>query len=441
MQNRSFLLGLLVLLLVACAKDNPNYQQDAADPELLHRSVKELTNVIVHDIFSPPVAGRIYAYSTIAAYEAMAPGYPGYQRLEGQLNGLEPGPKPETGQVYCYPVAGLQALLTTGKALIFSEDKMQAYMDQLAADMQAIHIPKDVYERSVAYGTAVAQHIIDWSKKDNYSQTRTFPKYTLTGEPSKWQPTPPDYMDALEPHWNKIRPLTLDSAAQFKPAPPTPYDTTPGSQYMKEVMDVYNVIKEQQTEERTAIAKFWDCNPYVSHHAGHVMFATKKITPGGHWINITAIACRQNKTDIMESARAYVTVAISVMDGFISCWDEKFRSEATRPETVINKFIDEEWRPLLQTPPFPEYTSGHSVVSGAASTALTAIFGDKISYTDDTEEEFGMPARTFTSFRQAAEEASISRMYGGIHYRPALDNGLEQGRAVSSWVLSKVKTK
>jgi hypothetical protein len=206
-------------------------------------------------------------------------------------------------------------------------------------------------------------------------------------------------------------------------------------------MEVYEALEAEDKEERLAIAKFWDCNPYVSHHTGHVMFATKKITPGGHWMGIAAIACKQDNADFMKSTQAYTLTSIALADAFISCWDEKYRSNLVRPETVINRHIDEEWAPALQTPPFPEYTSGHSVISRAAAIALTSIFGENFSYHDDVEEEYGLPARDFNSFIEASEEAAVSRLYGGIHYRPAIDNGVAQGEKVGKYVVANIKMK
>jgi hypothetical protein len=170
------------------------------------------------------------------------------------------------------------------------------------------------------------------------------------------------------------------------------------------------------------------------------MFATKKITPGGHWIGITNIATRNAKADFMQTVEAYTLVSISLFDGFISCWDEKYRSELIRPETVINKYIDENWAPVLQTPPFPEYTSGHSVISAAAAATLTSLFGEPFSFEDDTELEYGLPPRTFNSFYEASNEAAISRLYGGIHYLPACENGIVQGKALGKFVVSNIAT-
>jgi hypothetical protein len=279
---------------------------------------------------------------------------------------------------------------------------------------------------------------------DNYNQTRTMPKFTVnTDDPSRWQPTPPAYMDGIEPHWNKIRPFVIDSASQFKPTPPPPFSMEKGTDFYKEVKEVYDIsnkiTKEGDNSEEIAIAQFWDCNPYVSVTRGHLMFATKKISPGAHWIGIAKIASKMTNSDFNKTVYAYTKTSIAIADAFISCWDEKYRSNLIRPETLINEHIDENWKPVLQTPPFPEYTSGHSVVSGAAATALTDIFGDDFAFADDTEIAFGLPIRSFASFDQAADEAAISRMYGGIHYRKAVAIGVKQGRDLGKFVLGKLK--
>jgi len=212
----------------------------------------------------------------------------------------------------------------------------------------------------------------------------------------------------------------------------------PGTDFYEMTMEVYDSVKNI-AEEGREIASFWDCNPYVSTHKGHFMFATKKITPGGHWMGITGIVSGKNGDSYKEAARTYAMVSIALADAFISCWDEKYRSNLIRPETVINEFIDPEWKPILQTPPFPEHTSGHSVISASAATALTSIYGEPFSFTDTVEVEYGLPARSFASFRDAADEAAISRMYGGIHYRPAIEYGVEQGKQVGSLIVGRLQ--
>jgi hypothetical protein len=432
----------VVAVLGACTASmrNEDYKPKVDNPELYHRSVKHVTDVIVHDIFSPPVASRIYVYMSVAGYEAAIHDNPGYESLAGQLKGLEPVPQPQPSLEYCYPLASVEAMLTVGKALVFSEDKMDEYHAEIMQEFKDAGLPDEIFDRSVAYGQQIAKHILDWSSKDNYKQSRSFPKYSIDEDPSTWKPTPPAYMDAVEPHWAKIRSMVMDSCSQFKPAPPTPFSIAKGTPFYKDAYEVYSTVKNLTPEQRD-IAFFWDCNPFVMNVKGHVMFATKKISPGGHWMNITHVACVKAKANFVQCAEAYAMVAISQMDAFISCWDEKYRSRLIRPETYINEYIDEDWLPVLQTPPFPEYTSGHSIVSSACSVALTHLFGDNFSFTDSTEFEFGLTARSFPSFIDAAKEAAISRLYGGIHYRPAIENGFKSGTAIGHLVVDKVKTR
>ena len=435
----------LTILLAGCQEEiNDNYAAELAEPERYHRAVKQLTDVIVHDIFSPPVAARIYAYSSLAGYEALAAGDANLRSLGGQITEFTAPAAPPPNTEISYPLAALAAQIKVGKHLIFSEDKVDEFRDNLLREVADVRPPTEVVAASLAYGESVADHIIEYLDGDMYKQTRTYPKYAITNDPTKWQPTPPDYMDGIEPSWAKIRPFTLDSASQFRPLPPTPYDTTAGSPWMRDVMEVYEVftgVDEAERAERTAIAKFWDCNPYVSHHVGHVMFATKKITPGGHWVNIAAIAARRADADFGRTVEAYALMSLAMHDAFISCWDEKYRSKLLRPETFINEFVDAQWTPLLQTPPFPEHTSGHSVVSRACALVLTDLYGDDFAFADDSEEEYDLPTREFPSFLAASEEAALSRLYGGIHYRPAIDYGVTQGEAVGRHALGRLRSR
>src|SRR6187551_1059310 len=435
---KKFLISCFVVsaVFVSCSKDDNAWRAKAENPEFLHRSIKQVTDVIVHDIFSPPVASRIYTYMSVAAYEAAIHQDTKYVTLAGQLNGLEAVPQPDAGVEYCYSLASVQAALKVGKTLVFSDDMMDEFYGKVMEEYRRSGMPEEVFDRSVAYGKAVAEHIIAWSSKDNYKQTRSFPKYSIEDNPATWKPTPPAYMDAVEPHWNKIRTFVLDSAQQFKPLPPTPFSTDKKSQFYQEALAVHD-IGVGLTKEQREIASFWDCNPFMMNVKGHVMFATKKISPGGHWMNITRVACAKTNTNFIQSSEAYVRVAMSLVEGFISCWDEKYRTRLIRPESYINQYIDETWVPMLQTPPFPEYTSGHSVISGSSAIALTDMFGEKFAFTDSTEMEFGMTARSFKSFNEAASEAGISRVYGGIHYQPACTNGLDQGRKVGSFIRDK----
>jgi PAP2 superfamily len=420
---------------------NPNFQQDAANPECLHQALTSLTTVIKHDLFAPMVASRIYGYAHIAGYEALIGGSKEYKSLVGQLRGLDVLPKPEADKEYCYPLASVAAYMKVGKKLTFSEDSVDTYIRVAMAKFKAMGVPKGVFERSVAFGDTIGGAIIKWSSKDNYLQMRSMPKYTVkTQDPTRWRPTAPEYADALEPHWNKLRSLTLDSASQFRPIPPTPFDSSKSSKFYKEAYEVFKSVQDT-TADKIATAWYWDDNPSALNNVGHVNFLRKKITPPGHWLCITMYAARQQKLDIYKTAEAYVQVAIAEFDAFISCWDEKYRSEVIRPESYISKYIKPEWTPIIVTPPFPEYTSGHSAASGAASVVLGSLLGKNTAFTDSTEVIFGIPPRSFKSFDEAAEQAAVSRLYAGIHYRPAISEGLKQGRLVGEYILKKVKTR
>lgn len=437
-----FFLTAFIGIASACSVSTPteDYRPKVYNADFIHRSVKQVTDVIVHDIFSPPVSSRIYAYMSVAGYEAAIHDNPQYVSLAGQLNGLQPVPKPQQGVEYCYPLASVEAILAVGKALVFSEDKMDVFYNKIMGEFRDAGIPDEIFERSTAYGREVAQHILAWSASDNYKESRSFPKFSIEDNASTWKPTPPAYMDAIEPHWARIRTFAIDSCGQFKPAGPTPFSVEKSSRFYKEAVEVYTVGRNLTDEERE-IASFWDCNPFVMNVKGHVMFATKKISPGGHWMNITHVACKKVNADYLQAVEAYALVSVALMDGFISCWDEKYRSKLIRPETYINEHIDEDWVPLLQTPPFPEYTSGHSVISAASAVTLTKLFGENFSFLDSTEVEFGLPARSFNSFQEAAQEAAVSRLYGGIHYRPAIEHGVTEGKALGNYIIEKIRTR
>ena len=441
MLKKLSLLVLSAVLITSCSKEEKPL---VVTPDDYNNAVDKVTEVIIHDIFSPPVASRIYAYSNMAAYEVLVQNNPEYKSLAGQIHELGETPKPDTDAAVNYDVAALVAQMEMAKSLIFSEDRITEMRDSLYTQWEEQN-PTEL-EASKAYGLKVADHIKAWMDGDMYKQTRTMPKFSVNPDnPSRWQPTPPAYMDGIEPHWMKIRTLVIDSADQFKPIPPPEFSMEEGSEFHKQLMEVYDVrnamTEEGDESEKMEIAKFWDCNPYVSTHKGHLMFATKKITPGGHWIGIVKIATKKANADLMETVYVYTKTSVALFDGFISCWDEKYRSNLIRPETLINQYIDDAWAPVLQTPPFPEYSSGHSVVSGAAAEVLTQIYGDNFQFDDDTETAYGLPVRSFDSFRNDSSEAALSRLYGGIHYRAAIEEGLKQGRQLGQFVAQNLQMK
>ena len=302
MKIKVFLFFILSLLLLNCSslENDLAYKEKLQDPELFQFAMQNLTDLVVYDIFSPPVASRVYLYPTIAAYEVVRQGFPSkYNTLVGQVNGLPSLPDLKDTNLD-YNLAALYAFNEVGKKLIFSEDKMGKFENNFAQKIKNIKVPREVHKNSKDYGSKAANTILEWASKDMYSKTRTFPKYTIKEEDKFWKPTPPDYMDGIEPHWKEIRTMVIDSSNQFAPKPPLDFDLTKGSAFQKqllEVFDITNALNEDQIE----IAKFWDCNPYVTHHRGHAMFATKKITPGGHWIGITSIAFIDSTLEFVSS--------------------------------------------------------------------------------------------------------------------------------------------
>lgn len=437
MKSINYIFCLLFFCLMGCATTDEEIQVTAED---YHKALDKLTEVIVYDIFSPPVASRIYAYPSIAAYEITCQDtLQNNTSLSKQIPHLSPIPKPTSLERVDLKMAAVLAYLNVGEELIFSTHKISSYTDSLSNAWSKS--PK--FKDSKIYADKVSQHILNWANQDQYAQTRTMPKFSInTEDPARWVPTPPDYMDGIEPNWNQMRTFVMDSASVFKPTPPTEFSIDEDSQFFAELMEVYDAVNEAREEgedsEKILIAQFWDCNPYVSTHKGHMMFATKKITPGAHWILINKEVARKENLNFFDTAKTYAFITIGIYEAFISSWDEKYRSNLVRPETLINTYIDEQWMPILQTPPFPEHTSGHSVVSGASSVIMTKLYGEDYEFEDTTEIPYGLPSRTFTSFNVAAEEAAISRLYGGIHYMPAIEVGLVQGRKVGNHVLNSL---
>ena len=418
----------------------PNWKSKIENANYIHRAIKEITDVMVYDIYSPPVAARTYAYISVTAYETLIHESHDYISLAGQLHGLQPSPEPEMAKEYSYTLAAVHALLTVGKSLVISEEKVDAFEKAMLEEFKKDGIPQNVFDNSIAYGDKMVEHILAWMSKDNYNYTKSMGAYTVRNDSASWKPTPPVYMKAVEPHWNQMRTFILDSAQAFKPVKPPHFSIDSSSAFYKEAVEVLKQGNSNTVEQRN-IAQFWDCNPFNVNQRGHVMYAVKKISPGGHWMNITRLACQKANKGPVASAEAYAYVAITVNDGFIACWDEKYRSVVMRPETYINQYIDPAWRPVLQTPPFPEYVSAHSVISAGASVLLTKLFGKNFSFTDSTEVEFGIPPREFKSFYDASKEAGISRYYGGIHYLPAVNYGLDIGKEIGIFVEKEITTR
>ena len=418
--KRLFVCLCIIASLYSC-KPNLEYKAYLHDPQLFSNTVHELNSVVMGNNFPPMIAARNYTYGAIAAYEIMAAGYPKkYQSLAGQLKGFTSVAKMAPNTPVDYELAALLAYIKVGEAVTFPEGSMQDYKDSILTIARNKGLPENVEQASQTFADSMGASIIRWSKNDNYAQTRSAEKYTVKDEPGRWVPTPPMYAQAAEPHWMEIRTMVLDSAKQFAPPPPIPYNITDKkSAYYQQVMALKNAV-DSLTDEQKHMAEFWDDNPFKLNVSGHLMFATKKFSPSGHWMSVIGIAAKAAKSNYDETVYAYAKTSIALFDAFIQCWQVKYTYNTIRPETVINKFIDPNWRPFLQTPAFPEYTCGHSTISSSAAEVLTGIYGDNFAYTDSTELEFGIKNRSFKSFRLAALENNSARFYGRYSFPPIM---------------------
>lgn len=375
--------------------------------------------------FSPPVASRAFGYAGVALYEALGPGVLGRASLGGQLNELPRAPGP-SDRAYHWPTVANSALSSILRSLFptLTPESARAIDElehRLATSAEAV-LPLGVYRRSRARGAEVAAHVFTWSTTDGGHEAflRNLPPYAPPSGPGLWVPTPPGFLPALQPYWGANRPFALSSGRACSPPAPPSYSGEPGSAFYAEAYECYSAVG-RLTPEQEAIARFWSDDP------------GQTPTPPGHSISILTQVARTLDVSLADAAEAYAKVGIAVADAFIACWNTKYLYNLLRPVTYVRNLIDPGWTPLLATPPFPEYTSGHSVQSGAAAQVLTDLFGE-VAFVDRTHESRGLPARSFRSFHEAAEEAAVSRLYGGIHFRAAIERGLEQGHCIGRHV-------
>lgn len=380
--------------------------------------------------FTPPVASRALGYKAVTLYETVVHGMPGYNSMAGHLNELESMPVP-AGEVHWH-IAANSALAeitrnlfrSTGSELLEAIDDLE---EVLAGEFRA-QTDINIFDRSMAYGREIAGVIYSWSKSDGGHEgfATNFPDdYHLPTGPDLWIPTPPDYLPALQPYWGYNRPFVLSSPGDCPVKDPPAYSEETGSVFYAEAKEVYETVR-QLSEEQRDIALFWADDPGLSP------------TPPGHWVSILNQVLVQHDYTLDTAAEAYARLGIALADAFIVCWYEKYHYNLLRPITYIQQVIDTDWNkpevtdPVI-TPPFPEYPSGHSVQSGAAAVVLTDLFGD-LAFTNRTHETRGLGVRSFSSFWEAAEEAAISRLYGGIHYRFGIELGVEHGRCIGERV-------
>ena len=401
-----------------------------------------LTEIMVTDVASPPVAARIYAYSTLASYLTLQKQEVKFKHgplLEAtyidssdQSQDILKLKSPEFSAIY--------AMLEVGSELMPSGYLIQAKKENWIQNALKLKLlSKKEVNSHIEFANKIAKKVLELAKNDGYLQLSTLTRYSPNSELGSWYPTPPAYIEAVEPHWKTIKPFFIKDLSDFEPAPMTPFDLNEKSEFHQQLMEVYT-ISQKLNEEQKLIANFWDCNPFKVDFRGHMAMGIKKISPGGHWMGITGIASEKEGLPLAETTYIHALVGIALHDAFISCWKSKYETNRIRPESVINQHLDQRWKPILQTPPFPEYTSGHSVISQTSAVILTHFFGSDFVFIDDSEVYFGLPKREFKSFLIASEEAAISRLYGGIHFRDAIEAGQNQGAKIGEFIWNKIQS-
>lgn len=433
------ILGLFVLCeLFSCNHGGKLKKAEINNPAYIHQLNNALSETVLFDGFSPPVSSRIFAYVNIAAYEAAIAADKKFISFESQLNDLSLLPKLTDTVNYIPEVAVVRAFCRSATYFTYRDFIMDS-IEKTLLDTLSLYYDKNELAVSIAYGDSIAAGIVAWATKDRYAETRKKPFYVLQKEPWSWELTPPQFMEAIEPYWGMIRPFVMDSSSQFRATGPPVFSTDKNSSFYKEAYHVYET-KGKVMNNSIDVANFWDCNPFVLKREGHLAYFKRQISPGAHWIGITQTACKLRKTGLKESCEVYSRTAIALADAFIACWETKYTYSLIRPVTYINRHIDAKWKPILETPPFPEYVSGHSVISTAAAVVLEDYFGNNFTYTDSVEVPFGKAPRTFKSFMQAADEAAISRLFGGIHYTFSINDGQKQGKQIGWLVVNRITT-
>ncbi len=430
---------------------------------------------------SPPVASRLLAYAATALYSGLAAANPEMRPLDGILNGLDSLPRPEPGSRYDGTLTAvaaervvLDSLLRQG--LPTTRASVARLADSLRKARIAAGVSEDVRSRSEELGRRIGLALVAWSRADGFDGTRgrsyvapigpglwvndapasTYAAQNLSGasdfvaldnpanilragntsdraliinrpKQAGLATLPPVNMAGMaEPYWGEIRPFVLRSWDECAVPPAPPYSSEPGSEFHEDARQVH-ATRLSLTPEQRSIAFYWADNPGESG------------TPPGHWIAIATQMVSQRGLSAEDAARAMLLTALAQADAFIASWGFKYQLNGVRPRGYIRSVIDSTWEPLIPNPPFPEYPSGHSTQSAAAGAALTAFLGDGIAFDDSTSLSIGHPVRRFASFTAAAEEAGLSRVYGGIHFQFANSAGQAVGRCIGAKAVERLR--
>lgn len=426
------ILSSLIMVAFTAVACNVDPKESVNNDNLIHDLNNGLIKVVSEDLFTPPVASRIYAYVNLAAHEAVAPAVESAPSLLPFLHGIE-ALEPPT-EDYDVASAVITAYTSMAKAVVYRGFLVDTLTNQMTKKYAGSNA--ELNEKGRAWGSRVAEHLLERAGRDGYAMTRTLPKYEILGRRDTWEPTWPTYGEALEPHWPKISPFYMDSVSQFRLPPPPPFDSTQGSPFHAAAMDVYQTVKASDSSD-LSVAVFWDCNPGPTMVDGHVMKVRKQNTPPGHWMGIHTRMAMQQKLPIHEATYINAILMAGIADAVIAAWETKFHYHLLRPETFIQRYIDADWKAKLESPLFPEYASAHSSVSGVAASILDVYYPGQGFY-DDTNMDFGLPPKNFDNVWQAAEEAAHSRYLGGIHYKFGCEAGLAQGKRLGAFIKEKL---
>ncbi len=430
--------NIIILLLLYFQTVNAQNKTSPFETDI-QAAVFSISKVMMHDVVNPPAAARYYAYCLLGSYEIVSQNDTSLIPVSKFIKEYKPDFIEAKKSDYNYKVAALYCILETGKLMLPSGYMLQEDEDEFIKQLKLSKFSEKIIQKSLIIAAEVAASIVDYSKGDNYGKLSAKLRYTPLKGDQYWYPTPPAYIEAIEPNWRIIRPMFIESSGQFNPSPLTPFSKDTTSAFYKLAKEVYDISKNQP-QENINIANFWDCNPFTVSTSGHMTIGFKKITPGGHWMNIAGIVSKKAKLTFNNAIVVHTLISLTLMDGFITSWNEKYKSNRLRPETYINRYMDTKWVPVLQTPPFPEYTSAHSVISTASAAVLTYLLGDNFSFTDNSEVIYDIPPRDFHSFNEAAAEAAVSRLYGGIHYRDGVENGQKEGKILGEFIIEKIRS-
>lgn len=377
---------------------------------------------------NPPHAARRYGYAGVVLYEVVVHGVPGGRSLAGQLNGLGDLPAP-VDAVHHWPLGANAALAELARGFFPGETER---IDAWESAHRAPHVgdvPAGVVARSEEFGRRIAAAVLAWADGDGHADAVACGATFVPPVPPEiggWVPTGAGPTLGLEPCWGGLRTFALVAASDCA-APGAPeFSTDPASPFYAAALEVYEVTGDSGASLSADAAE-------IAHYWADGAGATG--TPPGHWIAIVGPLLGEHGLGLDAAAEVYARVGVAVADAFIVCWMQKYATYLLRPVTYIQSVIDAEWTPLLGTPPFPSYTSGHSTQSSAAASVLTGLFGAQ-PFTDTTHSrlnpELGLADRPFANFVDAAAEAAISRLYGGIHYSFDNDDGFDQGLCIAA---------